>query len=39
MSGPNCDAIYGVCSYGQYVYSACRDKIIRKYKLDIKHSM
>ncbi|XP_065676425.1 proteasomal ATPase-associated factor 1 isoform X2 [Hydra vulgaris] len=36
MSGPNCDSIYNVSSNSPFVYTACRDKVIRKYKMDIK---
>ncbi|XP_065057769.1 proteasomal ATPase-associated factor 1-like isoform X3 [Rhopilema esculentum] len=34
LTGPDDDPIYRFCCYGEDVYSACRDGVIRKYCLD-----
>ncbi|CAG2119772.1 unnamed protein product, partial [Medioppia subpectinata] len=35
LSGPDFDAIYSLASDGSHVFTACRDKCIRKYELKI----
>ncbi|KAK2155499.1 hypothetical protein LSH36_238g02048 [Paralvinella palmiformis] len=32
LTGPDCDPVYRVVSDGSYLYSSCRDGLIRKYK-------
>ena len=31
LSGPDCDPVYRVVTDGQYLYSCCRDGLVRKY--------
>jgi len=35
LNGPNCDPIYSLSYNGNFVYTACRDSIVRKYKLQL----
>ncbi|EDO46684.1 predicted protein [Nematostella vectensis] len=34
LMGPDCDPVYKICRHGNTVYTACRDKAVRKYILD-----
>lgn len=33
LTGPNCDPVYELCTYGPFVYTACRDALIRRYSV------
>ncbi|KAL4232951.1 Proteasomal ATPase-associated factor 1 [Mactra antiquata] len=33
LTGPDCDPVYSVVDDGKYLYTACRDSIIRKYDM------
>lgn len=33
LTGPDCDPVYRVASDGDCLYTACRDAIIRKYRM------
>lgn len=35
LTGPDCDPIYSLSTHANCVYTACRDKRVRKYKLEI----
>lgn len=35
MSGPNCDPLFDVKCHENFVYTTCRDSVVRKYKLDL----
>lgn len=35
LTGPDCDAVYQIKSDLDFIYTACRDKLIRKYSLKV----
>jgi len=35
LTGPNCDPLFSLSSFDNYVYTACRDRQVRKYKLQL----
>lgn len=34
LTGPDCDTVYGIAVNSEFVFTACRDSVIRKYKID-----
>ena len=37
LSGPDCDPVYDIAQNEKYVFTACRDGHIRKYRMDLNN--